>query len=71
MARITGLGITVVESKVGELFVLASDNESQAVGFARKMLQESNTGEQWFLLLRSENGPLLKEKPDHSREDCC
>src|ERR1700693_5856552 len=33
-ARIEGLGVTVTESTTGELFVFASDNESQAVGFA-------------------------------------
>lgn len=69
-ARIAGLGVTVVESKDGELFVLASDNESQAVGFARKQVQESRTAEQWFLLVRGEKGPILKETADRNREEC-
>jgi hypothetical protein len=69
-ARIAGLGVTVVESTVGELFVLASSDESQTVGFARKMLRESKTGEPWFLFLRKEAGPLLKEMSDRTREDC-
>jgi len=69
-ARIAGLGVTVVESKTGELFVMVSGNESQCVGFARKTLQELKTGEQWFLLLRDQNGPLLKEDSDRTREIC-
>ena len=32
-ARIAGFGVTVVESKDGELFVLVSSNESQVVGY--------------------------------------
>jgi len=67
--RIAGLGITVVESKAGELFVLVSDNESQAVGFARKLLQESKLAEPWFLLLRNVQR-LCVETADRTREDC-
>jgi hypothetical protein len=67
--RIAGLGITVVESRAGELFVLASDNESQAVGFARKFLRESKIAEPWFLLLRS-GQRLCLETADRVREDC-
>jgi hypothetical protein len=69
-ARIQGLGVTVVEGAKGELFVFASDNESQAVGFARKMLKESKLAEPWFLLLRSATGPLVLETADRSRVDC-
>jgi hypothetical protein len=69
-ARIAGLGVTIIESTTGELFVLASDNESQAVGFARKQIQEFKTGEQWFLLLLSEAGPILKETADRQRQKC-
>jgi hypothetical protein len=72
-ARIAGYGVTVAESKDGELFVLVSSNESQVVGFARKLLAESRTAEAWFLLLRTEKGPvtvttLVKETADRTRE---
>lgn len=69
-ARIAGLGVTVIESAHAELYVMASDNESQAVGFARKMLTEAKLAAPWFLLLRDEDGPLLRENSDRSREDC-
>jgi hypothetical protein len=69
-AGIAGLGVTVVESKAGELFVLASSDESQTVGFARQMVREAKTGDPWFLFLRGETGPLLKEHPDRSRDEC-
>jgi hypothetical protein len=72
-ARIAGFGVTVVESKDGELFVVASSNESQVVGLARKLLVESRTAEPWFLLLRTEKGPvttLVKETADRTREEC-
>jgi hypothetical protein len=69
-ARIEGLGVTVVESATGDLFILASDNESQAVGFARKLLRNSKIAEPWFLLLGDENGPLLFEAADRRRVEC-
>ncbi|MGA2576373.1 MAG: hypothetical protein ABSH24_10155 [Bryobacteraceae bacterium] len=69
-ARTEGLGVTVVESRAGELLVFASDNESQAVGFARKILKESKAAEPWFLLLRDMTGPLVLEAIDGVREDC-
>jgi len=68
-ARIAGLGVTVVESKAAELFVLASDNESQAVGFARLQVEQSKTANPWFLLLRNKKGPLLLETVDRLREE--
>lgn len=40
-ARIAGLGVTVIEAASGDLFIMACDSEAQAVGFARRMLQES------------------------------
>jgi hypothetical protein len=69
-ARIAGFGVTVSESKDGQLFVFVSSNESQVVGFVRKMLAESRTAEPWFHLLRAEKGPLLTENADRKREDC-
>lgn len=69
-ARIAGIGVTVVESTTGDLYVMASDNESQSTGFARKMLLEQKLAEPWFLLLRDEKGPLLKEDSNRLRESC-
>jgi hypothetical protein len=69
-ARIDGLGVTVVESTNGQLFVVASDKESQAVGFARRLVQESKSAEPWFVLLSDEKDLLLKENADRSRGAC-
>ena len=66
-ARSAGLGVTVVESEAGELFVLASDNESQAVGFARKMLADQKMAGDWFLFLPESVGPLSKENAERTR----
>ena len=67
-ARIAGVGAFVIESAKGELFVMGSDNESQCVGFARKMLKESRIAEPWFILLYDDKGLLYLETADRQRK---
>ena len=69
-ARVAGLGVSVVESATGELYVMTSDNESQALGFGRRMLTEAKLAGAWFLLILDAKGPLLRENGDRDRERC-
>jgi hypothetical protein len=59
--------VAVAVLTTGELNVVIC-YESQAIGFARKMLLESRLAEPWFLILRDEKGPLVRENGDRDRE---
>lgn len=67
-ARIAGLGVFVIESEQNELFVMCSDNESQAIGFARKMLTEGKLAEPWYILLYDDKGSLIVETTDRNQD---
>jgi hypothetical protein len=68
-ARMAGLGVTAIESTSGGLFVMASDNESQCVGFGRKLLTESKTAEPWFVLSMDGKGSsIVLETSDRNRK---
>jgi hypothetical protein len=66
-ARVEGHGVRVLLTGVGEFFVAVVDNESQAVGFARKAVRETATGEPWFLLRRPDSDAVAQENADRSR----
>jgi hypothetical protein len=73
-ARTNGFGVTVIEgqwagSDSRELFVFVVGNESQVVGFVRKMPFEADATANCFLF-RREDGVFVRENSDRSREAC-
>ena len=67
-ARVEGHGVRFLLTVVGEFFVLVADNESQAIGFGRRVLRDAATGEPWFLLRRPESEVVAQETVDRSRK---
>jgi hypothetical protein len=67
--RIERRGMMVLESSAGDIFVLAADNESQCVGFARTQTACSKTAADWFLFLNSD-GTLVLEGTHKSGTTC-
>jgi hypothetical protein len=68
-ARIAGLGVTVLSGAYSQepgLFVMATSDAGQIVGFARKVVAEHKAD--WFVFYRPNDA--VKENSDRSREKC-
>jgi hypothetical protein len=73
-ATTSGFGVTVLEGRYDggttrEFFVVVAGNETQVVGFARRVIRDSDTVADWFLF-RRQDGELVREDGNRSREMC-